>query len=426
MKNIFVVLAVLVLCSNAGYIAAQNVHINNNGSPLDASVILDVKSIDKGILLPSMTATQRSSIVDPARGLLVFQSDGTPGFYYYDGEEWLSLPGSTRINDNGSSITYALSTVFAGSTYGLVDSMGARAKFKRPYGLAADRAGNIYVADTGNHAIRKINPTGNVVTLAGAPVSGYTNGVGISARFNYPGGVTVDKEGNVYVADTYNYRIRKIDHTRTVTTIAGSGSPGHTNGSGTTAAFSLPLGLACDTAGNLYIADHNSIRKMTPAGEVTTLAGTNAVGAAEGIGTAARFSGATGLAIDATGNIYVADRDNHKIRRVTPAGVVTTFAGSGLPGTNDGYITIASFNSPKAIAIDKAGNFYVADAGNHKIRKITPDGIVTTLAGNTAGNTDGIGSDAFFNDPSGLVIDALGNLYVSDSGNSLIRKMVIR
>jgi sugar lactone lactonase YvrE len=377
-------------------------------------------------VLPSMTSMQSISIVIPAKGLLVFQTDGTFGFYYYDGHVWLSLPGGELVNENGSSPVYALSTVFAGSTYGMVDSMGARAKFRRPYGLAADRAGNIYVADTSNHRIRKINPTGNVITLAGSSVAGSTNGIGTAARFNYPSGVAVDKDGNVYVADTYNYRIRKIDYTRSVTTIAGSGTPGHTNGNGIAAAFSLPLGLACDTAGNLYIADYNSIRKMTPAGDVTTLAGTNALGAADGIGASARFSGANGLAIDAAGNIYVADLDNHKIRRVTPAGVVTTFAGTGLPGATDGYVTIASFNSPKAIAIDKAGNFYVADADNHRIRKITPDGIVTTLAGNTVGNADSIGADAYFNDPSGLVIDGSGNLYVSDSGNSLIRKIVIR
>jgi len=424
MRKYFMLL--IICCAAMINGVAQNVRINAGAAPVEASALLDINSTDKGILIPGMTSGERSAIAHPAKGLLVFQTDGTAGFYYYDGQLWLSLTGGNVVNSDGFSPLYALSTVFAGSTYGYVNAMGASAKFSRPYGLAIDHAGNIYVADSGNRIIRRINSTGNVRTLAGSPAGGYADGTGTAAGFSFPGGVTVDVVGNIYVADTYNNRIRKITPTGVVTTVAGSGSTNIIDGHGLAAAFAYPLSLATDTAGNIYIADRNSIRKMTPNADVITLAGNLGLGSADGTGTAAAFSTPGGLALDAAGNIYVADRDNHKIRKVTPSGVVTTFAGTGSAGASDGPSIAATFNSPKAIAIDVAGNFYIADAGNHKIRKISPDGIVSTLAGSgSPGNSDGISTAAYFNDPSGLVIDEMGNLYVADSGNYIIRKIII-
>lgn len=429
MKTFFTRAALFLVfySSNPGKPVAQNVTINNNAAPVEASVILDAASTDKGILLPRMTASERVAIGDPARGLLVFQSDGATGFYYYDGRQWLSLTGSDLAGSDGFSPVHALSTLLAGSTYGHANGMSVNAKFRKPYGLAIDRAGNIYVADTGNHMIRKVNPRGNVVTVAGSAINGNTDGVGVGAKFNFPSGVAVGVDGTVYVADSYNNAIRKIDYTGLVTRIAGNGFAAVIDGNGTAASFNYPLSLVTDTAGNIYIADNNCIRKMSPNADVTTLAGSINPGSSDGAGATASFSTPGGLALDAAGNIYVADRDNHKIRKVTPAGVVTTFAGTGAPGAGDGPSGAATFNSPKAIAIDVAGNFYIADAGNHKIRKITPGGIVSTLAGNNAaGNADGIGTEAYFNDPSGLAIDDMGNLYVADSGNYVIRKIKIR
>jgi sugar lactone lactonase YvrE len=417
----------VICCTVLVNLAAQNVRVNPGVSPVEASALLDIKSTDKGMLLPAMTSGERSTIINPAKGLLVFQTDGTAGFYYYDGRLWLSLTGGGLTNSDGFSPAYAVTTVFVGSTYGYTNGIGVAAKFTRPYGISIDHAGNIYMADMDNHSIRKINPTGNTTTLAGSTVSGNTDGVGVAARFNFPDGVTVGTDGNIYVADTYNNLIRKITPTGTVTTVAGSGWPGIIDGHGTAAAFNQPLSMVADTAGNIFIADYNSIRKMTPNRDVTTLAGNTNPGSSDGTGAAASFSRPGGLVLDAAGNLYVADRDNHKIRKVTPAGVVTTFAGTGSPGDVDGNRTTATFNSPKAIAIDAAGNFYIADAGNHKIRKISPDGTVSTLAGNgSAGFSDGQFSSAYFNDPSGLVIDEMGNLYVADSGNHVIRKIIIR
>jgi sugar lactone lactonase YvrE len=202
-----------------------------------------------------------------------------------------------------------------------------------------------------------------------------------------------------------------------VTTFAGSGSYGDTDGTGAAASFRFPHGVAIDAVGNVYVADRNNykIRKITPMGEVSTLAGSGSLGNADGLGTAASFNYPTGIAIDATGNLYVADSENHKIRKITPAGVVSTLAGSGLPGNTNGTGTSASFKAPLGVTVDAAGNVYVADSQNHKIRKITPAGVVSTFAGSGgAGSTDGAGSVASFNLPAGVAVDASGNVFVAD------------
>jgi len=307
-------------------------------------------------------------------------------------------------------------TTLAGNTFvqGFADGSGTNARFNNPYGVAVDGAGNVYVADVDNHRIRKITPAGAVTTLAGDGTSGSLDGTGTAAQFNRPLGVAVDGAGNVYVADTSNHRIRKITPAGAVTTLAGDG---------TTTPFNHPGGVAVDGTGNVYVADsfNNRIRKITPGGAVTTFAGSTDFGSTNGNGTIARFRSPQGVAVDGAGNVYVADTSNHQIRKITPGGDVSTLAGS-TQGFADGNGALAQFFGAAGVAVDGAGNVYVADAGNHRIRKITPAGAVTTVAGSTLGFADGNGTNARFRFPYGVAVDgAGGNVYVADPGNSQIR-----
>jgi hypothetical protein len=255
------------------------------------------------------------------------------------------------------------------------------------------------VADSGNNTIRKLNLAGAVTTLAGvARVVGSADGVGTSARFNGPSGIATDSSGNVFVADYANSTIRRVTPVGVVTTLAGTaGVVGSADGTGSAAQFAYPVGIATDMAGNVYVADTNNcmIRKVTPAGVVTTLAGSNngtieysCQGNADGVGTAAQFWSPLGIATDTTGNVYVADTNNNTIRKITPVGVVTTLAGTaGVKGSADGVGSAAQFFGPGLMAIDSSGNLYVADTGNDTIRKITPDGTVSTVIGVAGAST---------------------------------------
>jgi sugar lactone lactonase YvrE len=326
----------------------------------------------------------------------------------------------------------------AGSN-GSSDGTGNAARFRNPSGVAVDGAGNVYVADRDNETIRKVTPGGVVTTLAGnaaivnqwgSPIGGYADGTGSAARFNWPSGVAVDSAGNVYVADTGSFTIRKVAPGGVVTTLAGlAGSQGSADGTGSAAQFNGPHGVAVDSATNLYVADtyNCTIRKVTSSGVVTTLAGlAGSYGTNDGMGSAAQFNSPSGVAVDSAGNVYVADTGNHTIRKVTPGGVVTTLAGRmGSQGSTDGTGSAAQFNSPSGVAVDNAGNLYVADTGNHTIRRVTPSGVVTTLAGLAGnwGSADGTDSAAQFNNPSGLALDGAGNVYVADFYNCTIRKV---
>jgi sugar lactone lactonase YvrE len=330
----------------------------------------------------------------------------------------------------GGTIVPSLA-VFAGvpSGIGTADGTGAAARFNAPSGVAVDGAGNLFVADGGNNTIRKITPAGVVTTLAGsADSSGSADGTGAAALFYMPEGVAVDGAGNVFVADSANFTIRKITPTGVVTTLAGTaGSQGSADGTGVAASFDWPEGVAVDGAGNVFVADNmnSTIRKITPAGVVTTLAGTAGMfGSADGTGAAASFVYPSGVAVDGAGNVFVADSGNNTIRKITPSGVVTTLAGTaGLKGSADGTGAAARFSDLFSVAVDGSGNLFVADGNT--IRKITPSGVVTTLAGSAAadpGSADGTGAAARFYGPSGAV-DGSGNLFVADSGNNTIRKI---
>ena len=313
---------------------------------------------------------------------------------------------------------------------GIADGSGAAASFGWPTGVATDSAGNVYVADFLYNTIRKITPEGVVSTLAGKPAAtGSADGTGAAARFNGPGGVATDSAGNVYVPDTFSNTIRKITPAGTVSTLAGTaGVTGSADGSGAAASFNVPIGVATDSAGNVYVAErvNSTIRKITPAGVVSTLAGSaRFIGSADGSGAAARFNWPVGVATDSAGNVYVADTNSSTIRKITPAGVVSTLAGFADIGSADGSAAEAQFSSPQGVSTDSAGNVYVADTYNHTIRKITPVGMVSTLAGTAgvAGSADGSGSAARFNYPCGVATDSAGNVYVADTVNFTIRKI---
>jgi sugar lactone lactonase YvrE len=332
---------------------------------------------------------------------------------------------NTGLNTNGISPDTARVLTFAGNgTPGGLNGTKEQASFNYPTGISIDANGFFFVADKQNNAIRIITPQGAVNTLAGNGTSGFSNTAG-SVTFNFPSGTAEDASGNVYVADQSNAAIRKITLQQAVSTFAG-GHPGFKNANGTSAAFNSPTGVAVDANGNVYVADagNNRIRKITPQGDVSTFAGSGGRGSADGDTTTAMFNQPGALAFDAGGNLYVADRGNNLIRKVTPNGVVSTFAGSGAPGAVNGKGAAASFNSPAGITVDANGNVYVGDSNNNLIRKITPDGTVSTYAGTgVAGKANGSPKTATFNSPQGVAIDTFGRLFIADTGNSLIREI---
>ncbi len=331
-------------------------------------------------------------------------------------------------------IQYSVTTLAGSGTPGFLDGPAATANFDHPSGVAVDSAGVVYVAERVNCRIRTVSPAGIVATLAGSGVAAFADGTGTAASFAGPVAVAVDAAGKVYVADTQNNRIRTITPAGVVTTLAGSGaSMPFAEGTGAAATFFSPSGVAVDAAGNVYVADagNNRIRAVTPAGVVTTLAGSGMATFADGTGAAASFAQPTGVALDRANNIYVPDGSG-RIRKVTTTGVVTTLAGMGGLGHADGPGAAAQFFFPSAVAADAAGNVYVADEGDNRIRAVTSAGFVTTAAG--SGNSafgeggaglfaDGVGTAASFNVPSGVAVDAVGYIYVADSQNYRIRKI---
>mgnify|MGYP003964844697 CR=1 FL=1 len=286
------------------------------------------------------------------------------------------------------------------STHEIVTTLSGT--FNYPKDVAVDSTGNIYVADTDNHKIKKITPDGVVTTISGT--------------FNFPSGLAIDPAGNIYVADYGSNTIKKITPDGVVTTFASS--------------FNSPRGLDVDSTGNIYVADYgsNTIKKITPDGVVTTFAGSGVQGFKNALNVAAEFNSPIDIVIDSAGNIYVADMNNNKIRKIDRSNndMVTTFAGSSL-GYADGSTTDAKFKYPSGLTMDFAGNIYVTDSYNNRIRHITTDGVVSTIAGSgTLGNAIGPPlASAEFNYPEGISVDSSLNLYIADSANNQIRKIAL-
>jgi sugar lactone lactonase YvrE len=343
------------------------------------------------------------------------------------------LLAACKKNDNVSATGPAVTTFAGSGTAGASDSSSASlSTFRHPQGLAMDAKGNLYIADVLNNKIRKVTSSGVVSTVAGSgQIGSFDTTVAALATFNGPSGLCVDTAGNIFVADAGNNKIRKISNTGVVTTIAGTGVGGGTEGAKTAATFLTPLGVAIDAAGNLYVADYGNdrIRKVTQTGTVSAFAGSAisvttylTPGRLDGVGTAATFFYPSSITIDGSGNLYVTDSYTDEIRKITTPGALVTTVAGGTQGAVDGTGSAASFNTPFAVCVDASGNLYVADNRNNKIRKITPAGVVTTLAGSGAsGSSDALATGASFNLPQGIAVDASGNVYVADAGNNKIR-----
>jgi sugar lactone lactonase YvrE len=375
---------------------------------------------------------------------------------------WVStLLGIVAVGvDAGSDAVRAIRSIAGTGQPGLAGDGGAaaRAQLSLPLGLAVDGAGDLYVTDAGNHRIRRITAKGLIATVAGSGATGYLEGSfagdggpGTEAELNVPSAVAIGPGSALIVADTRNNRVRKLEPGGTIVTVAGNGTEGFggDGGAATDAELDFPSGLAVDRAGNIYIADTNNhrVRKVTPTGIITTVAGSGPTGYLAGgfagdggPATAARLSRPFGLALGPAGHLYIADGFNNRIRTVTHAGIITTVAGSGATGylqggfAGDGGPALsARLNFPRAVQLDATGNLYIADALNHRVRQVRPDGTMVTIAGSgptgyLKGGFAGDGgrsTEARLAFPTGLALARNGTLYVADGENHRIRAVTL-
>jgi ABC-type branched-subunit amino acid transport system substrate-binding protein/sugar lactone lactonase YvrE len=317
-----------------------------------------------------------------------------------------------------------VSTLAGDGHWGYRDGPGAQARFNGVDGIAVDSEGTVYASERFGHRIRQIGPDGMVSTLAGTGVAGYADGPALTAQFSVPKGLAVDVAGNVYVADAYNHRIRVIHPDGGVSTLAGVGEAGYRDGPAAQAQFNRPMDVVLSASGVIYVADsgNNRVRAISPDGVVSTLAGNGERGYQDGPPDQARFNGPEYLAVDLGGNIYASDgvgfevRSNHVIRRIAPDGTVSTLVGTGQSGLADGPLAEADFFYPHGLDMDATGNLYVGAGGNQRVRVITPEGMVYTVAGSGIGHADGPGSEAAFLYPYGVALDGAGHLYVTNYG----------
>jgi len=343
--------------------------------------------------------------------------------------------------------TGAVTTIAGNENFGEDDGKGTAATFRGPHDLAALPDGTLYVADTFNDEIRKIAPDGTVTTYSGKATAGFADGPSTEAKLLLPQFISGDGKGNFYIGDYGNNRIRKLSKDGQVTTVVGGDPVDATtdpkanfqDGPAKAAKVLGPTSVAVAADGTLYFTDreNNAIRKIDPAGIVTTVAGTGDAGYQDGPGNQAKFNRPRYLQFGPDGALYVSDTYNHRIRKVAPDGTVTTVAGSGTSGDagggyKDGPAATALFSFPQGLAIAPDGTIYVADIGNQMVRKIDPQGNVTTLAGNppldsnnqpTGGFMDGPGTEAQFNNPGAILIQSDGSLLVTDRANNRIRKV---
>jgi len=386
---------------------------NFSNDPIKVSVRINGKSA----LLTFASETMLKFIVPAKAGtgniVVVANGEGTTGplfnFIY-------TVSVSTYVGFSGSS--------------GYVDGDVSVARFNYPRGLAIDAQDNIYVADELNHCIRRISMGGSVATFAGSGISGHADGAPGLAKFKNPYDVAVDEiNGYYYVADKGNHCIRTMSLSGYVTTLAGiPATIGYVDAPGGTARFNNPTSIAVEgELANIYVTDagNHCVRKIDITNVVTTFAGSNVQGQLDGNGTAARFNYPMGITLDSAGFLYLTDKDNHNIRRISLGGTVITIAGTGAAGWVDGQGTIAQFNNPSGVFAEK-GNLFVCDFSNHLIRNVSPGKLVSTVAGDgTIGFGDGPGVQAKFKYPADMVINSEGDYFVSDAGNHSIRKIVI-
>ena len=342
------------------------------------------------------------------------------------------------VTPPGSSAAKVATIAGAAGSPGFADGAGTAARFRTPASLATGPDDTIYIADAGNHRIRVVREQSNmtaplVTTLAGDGTAGFANGPAASARFNNPHGVAVMEDGAVVVADTDNHRLRRIAPDGTVTTIAGDGTPGLRDGASAQARFNAPRGIAVGSFGNIYVADtgNSAVRLLTSSGEVRTVAGDGTVGSNDAPN--ARFNGIAGVAVDGESvYVYLADGGNHRIRRLDGSGAVFTIAGAER-GFADGTADQSRFAEPSGIAVDGSGELVVADTVNSLVRFVSPSlalggnpSAVTTLAGTgERGLTDGAGDVARFFAPRGIAVGSSSAIYVADTGNHVLRRILL-
>jgi sugar lactone lactonase YvrE len=324
----------------------------------------------------------------------------------------------------------ATTSYFSGGEAGYEDGTPQKSKFGTLYNIATNVEGIMFAADLGNCMVRRIETDGSTSTVVGSPHSGFKDGKGDQALMKFPIGIELTPDGSIYIADHQNHAIRKVSPDRMLTTVTGHPErPGLVDGNLATARFKAPYGVKLDQMGTLWICDTENgvIRKVSREGQVSTFAGSTP-GYADGKLLEAKFYMPSYLNFDIKGNVFIADKHNHCIRKITADGMVTTFAGTPTKnGYRDGEAGQAMFNQPCNIQIDKLGNLYVNDLWNHCIRLVYPDGYVTTLAGKGGieGYKEGTGENVLFKHPQGCTLDKDGNLFVTDSANQRIRKLTI-
>ena len=312
----------------------------------------------------------------------------------------------------------------------------AQAQLNRPFGVAVDEKGDVYIADLSNHRVRRVGADGIITTLAGTGTEGFSGdgGPAAQAQLSRPFGMAVDGRGNLYIADAGNNRIRRVGPDGIITTLAGTGEAGFSGDGGPSAQARLsnPRSVAVDARGNVYIADlsNNRIRRVGPDGMITTFAGTGAPGFSGDRGPAAgaQLNSPTSVAVDAKGDVYIVDQGNHRVRRVGPDGIITTFAGTGMRGFSGdgGPVAGAQLNFPTGVAVDARGNVYIADTDNRRVRRVEGDGFITTFAGTGEAGFSGDGgpaAQAQLSRPFDVAADGRGNLYIADAGNNRIRRV---
>jgi uncharacterized protein (TIGR03437 family) len=452
---------------------------SGDGGPATAATLNNPEGVavdGSGNIYVADSSNSVVRVVSPAGMISTFAGTGIPGFSGDFGQAaaaQLTLPsglafdgaGNLYVADTGNSVIRQITpggiiTTFAGTSFqGYVGdtAVATSAALSIPTDVAVDSKGNVYIADTGNNVIREVTTDGNINTIIGNGTNGYSGDslVANTAQLNGPRGVVVDSSGNVYIADFDNSAIRKatpnsltptvttnLNGTTTttfntnsiITTVAGNGTSGFTgdgNTAGNTTEFAGPWGIALDSGGNIYVADvfNARIRKIVSGGSVSTIAG-NGLLSFSGDGSAAtkaQLFAPRGVAADTSGNLYIADTSNNRVRKVAPGGVITTVAGNGTAGFGgDGAAAAgAQLNQPVALAIDSFGNLYIADFSNQRVRMVSPGGVISTVAGNgTAGfgGDGGAATAAQLNGPIALTVDRGGNVYVSDFNNSRVRK----
>ena len=347
------------------------------------------------------------------------------------------------VGDDCSNVQSIITTIAGTGTIGTTGDGGAAtsALLYYPVGVSADISGNVYITDTNNCKIRKVTSSGIITTFAGTGIYGSSGdgGAATSAALLGPLGVSVDISGNVYIADTGNNKIRMVTSAGIITTFAGTGYGGFTGyggssgdgGAATSAQLSYPYGVSPDISGNVYIADTRNlkIRKVTSAGIITTIAGTGTQGTSGdgGAATSALLGAPFGVSADISGNVYIADYDLRKIRMLSSTGIITTIAGTGTAGSSGdgGAATSAQLYQPFAVSVDISGNVYFTDTSNNRVRMVTSTGIITTIAGGGGSESDGIvATSILLNNPSGISVDISGNLYIADLSHNKIRKIV--